>query len=91
MLIGAEPHTGWLPEVIARDAQGFVLTGRDLLENGQLPVGWPPRRPALLLETSLPGVFAAGDVRHQSRKRAASAVGEGATVVRLVHDYLGER
>jgi thioredoxin reductase (NADPH) len=90
ILIGAEPHTDWLPAVLARDAQGYVLTGRDLLQDGQLPAHWPLPRPPMLLETTLPGVFAAGDVRHRSVKRVASAVGEGASAVQLVHAYLGE-
>jgi len=88
VMIGAEPRTAWLQDSVERDEQGFVLTGRDLGRAGQLPAGWPPRRPPLLLETSVPGVFAAGDVRHGSIKRVASAVGEGATAIQLVHDYL---
>ncbi len=89
-LIGAEPHTGWLDGVVARDRQGFLLTGPDLTPGGRLPAGWPLRRPPFLLETSLPGVFAAGDVRYRSVKRVASAVGEGATAVQFVHQYLAE-
>jgi thioredoxin reductase (NADPH) len=93
VLIGAEPRTDWLAGSVARDDRGFVLTGRDLLR-GQgssmlaLPDGWPLRRPPLLLETSIPGVFAAGDVRHRSVKRVAAAAGEGATAIQLVHEYL---
>jgi thioredoxin reductase (NADPH) len=90
VLIGAEPHTNWLPESIARDERGFILTGRDLLHDGQMPKGWPLARPPYLLETSVPGVFAAGDVRHRSMKRVASAVGEGSTAISLVHEYLQE-
>ncbi len=87
VLIGAAPHTDWLPADLARDEWGFILTGRDIA--GDLaPPGWPLRRMPMLLETSLPGVFAAGDVRHRSVKRVASAVGEGAIAVTLVHDYL---
>ena len=90
ILIGAEPHTAWLPDAIARDAYGFILTGRDLLRDGQPPEGWPLERPPALLETSLPGVFAVGDVRQRSIKRVASAVGEGATAISLIHEYLQE-
>jgi thioredoxin reductase (NADPH) len=86
VLIGAQPHTDWLPAEIRRDDKGFVLTGQDL----------PPTQPAepgpaatpLPLETSMPGVFAAGDVRHGSVKRVASAVGEGSVSIRSVHQYL---
>jgi thioredoxin reductase (NADPH) len=91
ILIGAEPHTGWLPETLLRDRWGFVLTGADLLAVGRPPVGWPLERPPLPFETSLPGVFAVGDVRHGSIKRVASAVGEGSVAVRLVHEYLSYR
>jgi thioredoxin reductase (NADPH) len=91
ILIGATPHTTWLPEAIARDATGYLLTGRDLLVGGQLPRGWPLTRPPLPLETSLPGVFAAGDVRYRAVKRVASAVGQGAIAVQSVHDYLADR
>ena len=88
IMIGGEPHTQWLPEEIARDAQGYVITDRDLLE--QPGVEWEHHREPLTLETSVPGVFAAGDVRQGSIKRVASAVGEGATVVRLLHEHLRE-
>jgi thioredoxin reductase (NADPH) len=88
VMIGAEPRTDWLDGVVERDDQGYILTGHDLLGPGGLPAGWPHRRPPLLLETSIPGVFAAGDVRHRSVKRVASAVGEGAVAVQLVHQYL---
>ena len=83
VLIGAEPHTDWLAGVVERDQGGYLVTGRDL------PGGaWPLERAPMPLETSLPGVFAAGDVRWRSLKRVASAVGEGAIAVRLVHEYL---
>jgi len=89
VMIGAEPRTGWLDGRVQRDGQGFILTGRDLDQAGSDPAGrWPLERPPLLLETSMPGVFAAGDVRHRSIKRVASAVGEGATAIQLVHEYL---
>jgi thioredoxin reductase len=86
VLIGSQPRTQWLGEAIARDQWGFILTGPDL------PAGtghrWPPGRPPLPLETSLPGVFAAGDVRQGSVKRVAAAVGEGAATIPLVHRHL---
>jgi len=82
ILIGAQPFTGWLPEAIRRDQWGFILTGPD---TGQ---DWPLQRAPFLLETTTPGVFAAGDVRHGSMKRVASAVGDGSTAIRLIHDYL---
>jgi len=88
VMIGGEPHTDWLPEEIARDAQGYLLTGREILETPG--TAWHHDRDPLPLETSMPGVFAAGDVRHGSIKRVASAVGDGATVVRLVHEHLRE-
>jgi thioredoxin reductase (NADPH) len=90
VMIGAEPHTEWLRGSVERDDRGFVLTGRDLVRDATLPPAWPLERHPLLLETSVPGVFAAGDVRHRSVKRVASAVGEGATAIQLVHEYLNE-
>ena len=90
VMIGAEPRTSWLPGSIERDDEGFIRTGRDLHRPGELPAGWPLKRSPLLLETSVPGVFAAGDVRHRSVKRVASAVGEGASTVQLIHSYLQE-
>ena len=77
-----------LVRLLARDGEGFILTGRDLHRAGQLPAGWPLDRPPLLLETSTPGVFAAGHVRHRSVKPVASAIGEGAIAVQLLHEYL---
>ncbi len=88
VLIGAEPHTSWLPDTIRRDRKGFILTGPDLIGGGEPPAGRPPDRHQSLFETSLPGVFAIGDVRHGSIKRVASAVGEGSVAVRLLHDHL---
>jgi len=88
VMIGGEPHTDWLPDEIARDGHGYLVTGGDLLK--QPEAHWDQDREPLLLETSVPGVFAAGDIRQGSIKRVASAVGEGATVVRLVHDLLRE-
>jgi thioredoxin reductase (NADPH) len=89
--IGAEPRTEWLQGSVARDRSGYVLTGADLLRGGDPRSDWPLTRPPLLFETSLPGVFAAGDVRRGSIKRVASAVGEGAAAVQLVHQYLAEQ
>jgi thioredoxin reductase (NADPH) len=82
ILIGAQPFTGWLPEAIKRDQWGFILTGPDT------GADWPLQRPPFLLETTTPGVFAVGDVRHGSMKRVAAAVGDGSTAIRLIHDYL---
>jgi thioredoxin reductase (NADPH) len=90
VMIGAEPKTDWLPDCVERDDYGFILTGRDLVRGGKPPTGWPLARSPLLLETSVPGVFAAGDVRYRSVKRVASAVGEGAIAIQLVHEYLAE-
>jgi len=90
ILIGAQPHTDWLAAAIEQDEHGFLLTGRDLLRDRSRLPAWPLDRSPLLLETSHPGVFAAGDVRHGSVKRVASAVGEGAVAVQLVHQYLDE-
>ncbi len=89
IFIGAAPLTDWLPEEIVRDRSGFVLTGPDLADTAALPT-WDLDREPYLLESSLPGVFVAGDVRAQSVKRVASAVGEGALAVTLVHRYLAE-
>ncbi|MFE2597708.1 FAD-dependent oxidoreductase [Streptomyces sp. NPDC059396] len=88
VFIGAEPRTDWLDGVVARDALGFVLTGPDLLADGQRPPGWTLPRDPYHLESSVPGVFAAGDVRAASLKRVASAVGDGAMAISLVHRYL---
>jgi thioredoxin reductase (NADPH) len=86
IMIGGEPHTGWLPDEIARDERGYITTGRNVLEQPQ-PT-WELDREPLTLETSMAGVFAAGDVRQGSIKRVASAIGEGATAIRLVHEHL---
>lgn len=88
IFIGAEPRTAWLDSVVERDRHGFVLTGPDLLSGGQRPAGWTLPRDPYHLESSMPGVFAAGDVRSESVKRVASAVGEGAMAVSLIHRYL---
>jgi thioredoxin reductase (NADPH) len=86
VLIGAAPRTEWLRPVLACEDHGFLLTGSDLLRDAKN--GWPLERQPLLFETSMPGVFAAGDVRHGSGKRVAAAVGEGSTAVLLIRDYL---
>jgi thioredoxin reductase (NADPH) len=88
VFIGAAPLTGWLDGVVDRDERGFVLAGPDLAAGGERPPGWPLDRVPYHLETSVPGVFVAGDVRAESAKRVASAVGEGAMAVMLVHRYL---
>jgi thioredoxin reductase (NADPH) len=88
VFIGAQPLTEWLDGSVARDPHGFVLCGPDLMHGGARPPGWTAGRDPWPLETSVPGVFAAGDVRASSVKRVASAVGEGALAVTLVHQYL---
>jgi thioredoxin reductase (NADPH) len=91
VFIGGEPRTHWLDGVVVRDDRGFIPTGPGLLDDGHRPHGWTLDRDPYFLESSLPGVFVAGDVRAESVKRVASAVGEGAMAVTLVHRYLGER
>jgi thioredoxin reductase (NADPH) len=88
VLIGAEPRTQWLPADVSRDQWGFVLTGTDLRTGGHRGGAWSLQRPPMLLESSVPGVFAVGDVRSGSVKRVAAAVGEGSVAIRLIHDYL---
>jgi thioredoxin reductase (NADPH) len=87
VMIGATPHTDWIGDAVARDSQGFILSGVELLRDGTHP-RWTAAREPYLLESSLPGVFVAGDARRSSMKRVASAVGEGAIAVHLVHQYL---
>jgi thioredoxin reductase (NADPH) len=88
VFIGAAPGTGWLPTCILRDERGFLLAGPDLRTEGKLPTEWKEPREPFLLETAVPGIFVAGDVRHGSVKRVASAVGEGSIAVQFVHQYL---
>jgi thioredoxin reductase (NADPH) len=88
VFIGAAPRTDWLPTEVLRDERGFVLAGPDLRTEGKLNGLWMETREPFLLETSVPGVFVAGDVRHGSVKRVASAVGEGSIAVQFVHQYL---
>jgi thioredoxin reductase (NADPH) len=83
LLLGAEPHSGWLPEAIARDERGFILTGRDVPADS-----WTEGVPPASLGTTVPGIFAVGDIRSGSMKRVAAASGEGSSVVPLVHAYL---
>jgi thioredoxin reductase (NADPH) len=88
IFIGAVPHTNLVAGVTERNQAGFILTGTDLIGNGHRPKGWPLKRDPFMLETSVPGIFAAGDVRQGAIRRVASAVGEGAITVGLVHQYL---
>jgi thioredoxin reductase (NADPH) len=98
ILIGADAETGWLPPAIVRDSPGYVCTGRDMLQaleaparqgaSGRIDAAWTLPRDPYLLETSVPGIFAAGDVRHGSIKRVASGVGEGSMAIAFVHQYL---
>jgi thioredoxin reductase (NADPH) len=89
LCLGGVPHTQWAAEVgIIRDEAGYLITGPDLMKNGARPDNWKLDRDPYYLETNLPGVFAAGDVRHGSVKRCASAVGEGAMAVMFVHRYI---
>src|SRR5262249_4993932 len=90
IFIGAQPRTEWLGKLIMRDSKGFVLSGPDLLQEGKRPATWTLDRDPGLLETSVPGIFAVGDVRHGSIKRVASGVGEGAVVVQFIHQYLAK-
>jgi thioredoxin reductase (NADPH) len=90
IFIGALPQTDWLTNVVERDERGFILTGPDLIREGQRPKGWALDRDPFLLETNVPGVFAVGDVRHGSVKRVASGVGEGSVAVQFIHQYLSK-
>jgi thioredoxin reductase (NADPH) len=86
---GAVPRTDWLAGVVERDAQGYLISGQHLMLDGKRPTGWTAERDPFYLETSVPGIFVAGDVRHRSAKGVTSGVGEGAMAVKLVHQYLG--
>jgi thioredoxin reductase (NADPH) len=88
LFIGAVPHSDFLEGVVARNPRGFVLTGADLRVDGEWPETWPLERDPMPMETSVPGIFAAGDVREGAVRRVASAVGQGAIAVSLVHRYL---
>jgi len=89
IFIGADPNTNWLGDSLKLDSHGFILTGSDLVQDSsKITEAWPLERLPLLLETTIPGIFAAGDVRHGSVKRIAAGVGEGSTAIQLIHDYL---
>ena len=90
IFIGAMPQTEWLDRFVERDNLGFVLTGPELMRDGQRPKGWALDRDPFLLETNVPGIFAVGDVRHGSVKRVASGVGEGSVAVQFIHQYLSK-
>jgi thioredoxin reductase (NADPH) len=91
LCIGGVPRTEWAAAAgVERDEAGYLITGADLLRNGRAPESWPLDRPPFYLETNVPGLFAAGDVRHGSVKRCASAVGEGAMAVTFAHRYLAD-
>jgi len=91
IMIGARPQTDWLADTVQRDDLGFILTGPDLMDGGTPPAGWTLARPPLPMETSVPGVFAVGDVRGGSTKRVASAVGAGSIAIHFVHQFLAAR
>jgi thioredoxin reductase (NADPH) len=86
---GAIPRTDWLAGVVERDEQGYLISGQHLIRDGKRPAGWTAPRDPFYLETSIPGIFVAGDVRHRSAKGVTSGVGEGAMAVKLIHEYLG--
>jgi thioredoxin reductase (NADPH) len=90
IFIGALPRTDWLGDLVERDERGFILTGPDLIREGNRPKGWTLDRDPFLLETNVPGIFAVGDVRHGSVKRVASGVGEGSVAVQFIHQYLSK-
>jgi len=88
IFIGTAPRTALCGDLVKRDPQGYVFTGRDVLTDGRHPDGWTPARDPYLFETNVPGIFCAGDARHGSGKRVAAAVGEGSATVSMVHQYL---
>lgn len=90
IFIGAMPQTDWLDGLVERDERGFILSGPDLIHDSKRPRGWTLERSPFLLETNVPGIFVAGDVRHRSVKRVASGVGEGSIAVQFIHQYLSK-
>jgi thioredoxin reductase (NADPH) len=90
IFIGAIPRTDWLEGVVERDDHGFLLAGRDLVRNPETRKKWPLEREPWLMESSVPGIFVVGDVRHGSVKRVASGVGEGSIAVQFIHQYLSQ-
>ena len=88
IFVGAVAHTEFLEGVLERDRTGFIVTGSDLIQDGKPPINWPLKRDPYPLETSMPGIFAVGDVRQGAIRRVASAVGDGAVVVSSVYQYL---
>jgi thioredoxin reductase (NADPH) len=90
VLIGAGPHTAWLAKMVQRDPQGYILTGPNVIRDARAEPSWPLSRAPFPLETSLPGVFAAGDVRHRATRRVSAAVADGAIAVRSIWDYLNQ-
>jgi len=88
IFIGAKPYSDFVADVVERNHAGFILTGPDLASNGRPPKNWQLKRDPFLLETSVPGIFAVGDVRQGAIRRVASAVGQGSTAVSFVHQYL---
>jgi thioredoxin reductase (NADPH) len=91
IFIGAEPHTEWLEGVVCRDNKGFLMTGTNLVNDGKRPAGWQLARDPYLLETSVPGVFAVGDVRDGAIRRVANSVGEGSIVLYFIRQYMRNR
>jgi len=91
IFIGAEPYTEWLDGVVCRDGKGFLMTGTNLMNGGKRPAGWQLDRDPYLLETSVPGVFAVGDVRDGAIRRVANSVGEGSIVLYFIRQYMRNR
>jgi thioredoxin reductase (NADPH) len=88
VFIGAKPHSEFVADIVERNEAGFILTGPDLIRGGRRPKNWRLNRDPFLLETSVPGIFAVGDIRQDTIRRVASAVGQGSTAVSFVHQYL---